>query len=43
MLNIPCMYLCIIVSLPSVKPLIGSIKADTAERTIFIEEYPTTV
>ena len=42
MLNIPCVYLCIIVCLSSVKPLIGSIKTDTAERTIFIEEYPTT-
>ena len=31
MLNIPFMYLRIIGSLPSVRPLIGSIKADRAE------------
>ena len=40
MLNIPCMYFCIIVCSPSVKPVIGSIKADTAERTIL--QHPTT-
>ena len=39
MLNIPFMYFCIIGCLPSVRPLIGSIKTDSAERAVFIEEY----
>ena len=43
MLNNPFMCLWIIGCLPSVRPLIGSIKADRAERAVFIEEYPTPV
>ena len=35
MLNIPFMYLRIIGSLPSVRPLIGSIKADRAEWAVY--------
>ena len=38
-LNISFMYLCIIGGLHSVRPLIGSIKTDSAERAVFIEEY----
>ena len=46
MLNIPFIYVCIIGCLhclPSVRPLIGFIKADRAERAVFIEQYPTPV
>ena len=43
MLNSPFKYLFIIGCLPSVRPLIGSIKEDRAERDVFTEEYPTPV
>ena len=43
MLNIYFMYLWIIDCLPIVRPLVGSIKADKAERAVFIADYTTPV